>query len=211
MTLKNRTHPPVVTPEVVETHATASVLLHAESADPLAIIEDVGDMPIEPDEFIVDISMEDEAYSLRMAGFTTKQIANKFTRYLKRRVTPKEVDQMISAVGRDNVARTADQLPFQAQLQLDRIEEAVKAIWPACQDGNLAAIDRLVRLQQRTCQILGLEAPDVAVQLRLGTPDGIDLESLSTEELQTYLSLQKKVSSAAKQRVIGAVSSARGG
>jgi hypothetical protein len=117
----------------------------------------------------------------------------------------KQVDLAISKVGKENVARTSEQLPFAAQLELDRIEEAIKALWTSVQDGNLQAIDRLAKLSERKCKMLGLDSPDVAVSLRLVVQDGVDLSALTTDELKQYLELQKKAASAARSKVVTAV------
>jgi len=200
--MANKTHPPLVPANVVERQAEASLAVYADSENPLAVLENLGDLPVEPEDFLVEISPADEAYALRMAGYSTKQISHKLSKQLRRVVSTQEVDTLISSIGRENVARTGEQLPFSAQLELDRIEEAVKAIWSSVQDGNLYAIDRLVKLSERKTRMLGLDSPDVSVQLRLGSPDAMDLSSLTTEELRTYQTLLQKASSASKQKVI---------
>jgi hypothetical protein len=154
---------------------------------------------------IVPIKDEDEIYALRMAGYTSKQIVAHFAKTRQIELSVKQVDLAISKVGKENVARTSEQLPFAAQLELDRIEEAIKALWTSVQDGNLQAIDRLAKLSERKCKMLGLDSPDVAVSLRLVVQDGVDLSALTTDELKQYLELQKKAASAARSKVVTAV------
>jgi hypothetical protein len=133
-----------------------------------------------------------------MAGHTPKQIAHHLTKTTKRTWTTKEVDAAYTSVGRENVARTADQLAYAAQMELDRIEAALKALWDDVLNGNLAATDRYLKLSERKSKLLGLDSPDVAVQLRMGSSD-VDFSSLTTEELKVYLSLQQKVSQRPKE------------
>lgn len=45
------------------------------------------------------------------------------------------------------------------KLEISRIEELEKTLWPSATSGGLGAIDRLVKLMERKHKLLGLEAP----------------------------------------------------
>ena len=150
----------------------------------------------------VPIATDDEVYALHMAGYTPTQIAHHFTKLSGRRWTIEDVDQAVGRVAQNNIGRTQTQLAFAAQLELDRMDAALKAIWPAVQDGNLQAMDRWLKLSAERRKMLGLDAPDVQVQLRLGAGGEVDYSTLTTDELKTLQALQRKAASAAKQKVV---------
>lgn len=200
--MTNRTHPAVPSVEVVAEMATASVAVERGSHDPLAPVVALMPMPTGPSDLAVPIERDEEVYAFHMAGHTPTQIAHHFTKLTGVRWTGQDVDACIRRVGQVNVSRTQDQLVFAAQLELDRIEATLRAIWPQVLDGNLQAIDRATRLSAEKRKMLGLDAPDVQVQLRLGSSEGMDYSTLTTEELKTLQTLQRKASSAAKQKVV---------
>jgi len=202
--MTNRTHPAVPTIDVVAELATAAVSVARTDEDPLGAVVAMAPLPTGPSDMPVPIEADEEVYALHMAGHTPTQIAHHFTKLTGRRWTGQDVDRAVRAVAQCNVSRTQDQLVFAAQLELDRIEATLRAIWPQVLDGNLQAIDRATRLSAEKRKMLGLDAPDVQVQLRLGSSDGMDYTSLTTEELKTLQTLQRKASSSAKQKVVSA-------
>jgi hypothetical protein len=44
-------------------------------------------------------------------------------------------------------------------IEIERLDTALKAIWPAVLEGDLGAIDRLIRIQDRRSRYEGLDAP----------------------------------------------------
>jgi hypothetical protein len=150
----------------------------------------------------VDIDKDQTIYALYMAGHTPYAIARQLTVDEKTKWTSAMVQEVVSRVGQDNLARTQEQLVYAAQLDLDRIDALIQVLWPQAKDGNLAAIDRISALTKRRAELLGLDAPDVKLSLTMGGPDAVDLSALSDDELRQYRDLQRKASSAARQKVV---------
>jgi hypothetical protein len=200
--MTNRTHPVAPPPEVVAELATASLAVSHADTHPLAPVVSMAPTDLTPATIPVPIEQDEEIYALHMAGHTPSNIAHHFTKVTGRRWTSDEVTEAISRTGQRGVVRTQQQLAYAAQLELDRMDAALKAIWPAVQDGNLQAMDRWLRLSAERRKMLGLDAPDVQVSLRLGSPDGVDYSALTTDELKTLQALQRKAASAATQKVV---------
>jgi hypothetical protein len=183
----------------------AAVAAADKDDHPLAPIQHQQPPPKDTVEAVVDISLDEQVYSLRMGGYTPSEIAHNLTKALNRRVTIQEVDVMIDRVADENRSRTSAQVANTFQLDLDRLERAIKAIWPAVCDGNLQAIDRFEKLQRRRSEMLGLDAPDVRATVHLGNMNGgLDYTALSTEELKTLKALQNKATTANAQKVVNA-------
>jgi hypothetical protein len=203
--MTNRHHPPAVPLELATELSKAAVAAADGDEHPLSAIEAYQEPPKDISEAVVDISLEEQIYALRMGGYTPSEIAHNLTKALKRRVTIQEVDKMIDRVADENRSRTSAQVANTFQLDLDRLERAIKAIWPAVCDGNLQAIDRFEKLQRRRSEMLGLDAPDVRATVNLGNlHGGIDYSVLSTEELKVLKALQNKASTANAQKVVNA-------
>lgn len=200
--MTNKVHPPAPPVELMAELSRAAVSVARASFDPLAPISALAPVPKEPGDMPVEIDEDDEVYALVMAGWTHSQIAHDRTVKTGRRWTKAEVEAACDRVGRENVGRTARQLTFAAQLELDRVEAALKALWPDVMSGNLQATDRFLKLSEAKRSMLGLDAPDVRVSLTMGGRDTLDLEALSSEELKTFQELQRKASSAAKAKVV---------
>jgi hypothetical protein len=198
----NKTHPVSAPPAVVAELASAAVAVARHDADPLAPVAALAPIDLSPSGVPVPIEMDDEVYALHMAGYTPSQVAHHFTKVTGRRWTVEDVDLSIGRVAQANIGRTQAQLTFAAQLELDRMDAALKAIWPSVQDGNLQAMDRWLKLSAERRKMLGLDAPDVQVQLRLGAGGDVDYSTLSTDELKTLQALQRKASSASRQKVV---------
>jgi len=193
----NHQHPPTPTPEVVEELARPALAIAKDADDVLAPVKAMAPIPVEPEEMVRKLTLADEVYALRMAGYTPREIAHNLSAQLKRRVTSEEVDELADLVAVENIHRTNAQIASTFQLELDRLDAAMKAIWPQVQGGNLLAIDRMDKLQQRRAKMLGLDAPDIRAQITL-TSEGLDLSGLSADELEAYKKLHLKALSAAQ-------------
>jgi len=200
--MTNKVHPPKPTEALMTELSRAALAVARDSDDPLAPVTELAPVPKEAGEMPVEIDPDEEVYSLVMAGYTHAQIAHDRTVKTGKRWTKQDVEEACERVGRDNVARTARQMVFAAQLELDRTEAALKAIWADVSAGNLQATDRFLKLSEAKRDMLGLDAPDVRVQLTMGGSDKLDFEALTSEELRTYQELQRKASSAAKAKVV---------
>ncbi len=203
--MTNRHHPPAIPLELAKELSLAAVAAADKDDHPLAPVLHQQPPPKDVAEAVVDISLDEQVYALRMGGYTPSEIAHNLTKALNRRVTIQEVDVMIDRVADENRSRTSAQVANTFQLDLDRLERAIKAIWPAVCDGNLQAIDRFEKLQRRRSEMLGLDAPDVRATVHLGNMHGgLDYTALSTEELKTLKALQNKATTANAQKVVNA-------
>lgn len=200
--MTNKTHPVTPPNEVVAELAAASLAVTVDSTDPLAPVAALAPIDLNPQGMITNIEQDEEIYALHMAGHTLTNIAHHYTKLTGRRWTIDEVSEALTRAGQRGVVRTQQQLAYAAQLELDRMDAALKAIWPAVQDGNLQAMDRWLRLSAERRKMLGLDAPDIQVSLRLGNADGVDYSVLTSEELKTLQTLQRKAASAATQKVV---------
>ena len=84
------------------------------------------------------------------------------------------------------VRRVVESLDSQSQaeakvyraLQLARLEEALKAIWPQAMAGDLGAVDRVVKILEREAKLMCLDAPakiDVTARVRqMAIENGLD-------------------------------------
>ena len=66
---------------------------------------------------------------------------------------------------KEQVADTSDY----AQMELRRLDKALNAIWNKVIDGQLDALDRFLRIQERRAKLLGLDAPN---ETQLSGEDG---------------------------------------
>jgi hypothetical protein len=66
------------------------------------------------------------------------------------------------------------------RIHLERIDRALFRIWPKVAQGDLDAIDRMLRLLEREARLLGLDAPtkiDLAARIRaLASAEGWDAD-----------------------------------
>lgn len=200
--MTNRVHPPKPSASLVAELSRAALSVARDSNDPLAPVEALAPIPTDPGDMPRDIDEDEAIYALLLAGFTHAEIAHDRTVKTGKRWTKDDVEAACDRVGKANVARTSRQLVYAAQLELDRHEAALKAIWSDVTSGNVQATDRFIKLSQAKREMLGLDAPDVRVQLTMGGSDALDFSALTSEELRTLQELQRKAASAAKAKVV---------
>lgn len=93
---------------------------------------------------------EAQAIALRRQGLTYQAIADAMN------ISAPGAFQMVKR-GLDRTLReVADDY---RELEVQRLETALAAIWPKVIEGNLAAIDRMMRLVEVRAKLLGLNAP----------------------------------------------------
>ena len=110
----------------------------------------------------------EQCLQLRLTGATYDDIAkvmgcNKST--AKRRI-----DRAIAAVTQETARAVV-------LLENQRLDRAQRAIWPAVITGQLGAIDRLIKIQERRARLNGYDAPQ---KVDLGVPD-VDLAQAAAE------------------------------
>lgn len=76
-------------------------------------------------------------------------------------------------------------------LGLARLDAMLQGLWPAATTGEVAAVDRVLRLEERRDKLLGL-ATEAARQEFLNGGGEDDLAGLSKEELQLLEKIQEK-------------------
>lgn len=85
-----------------------------------------------------------------------------------------------------------------AQLESHRLDRAINAIWDKVQEGDLGALDRMLKIMERRAKLLGLDTPTVT---RLEGADGgpiqtqqvpMDLSKLSEDDVRMILAIQAK-------------------
>lgn len=92
-----------------------------------------------------------EALRLRAAGATFQEIADGLG-YSSVSGAHKAV---VSAL-RETLQEPSDEL---RRLESDRLRAMMAAVWPRVEGGDLHAIDRALRIQERLARLLGLDAP----------------------------------------------------
>ena len=110
----------------------------------------------------------DRALSLRLTGATYQAIADAMG--VNKSTVKRWIDTAIDGVDKEN----AKQL---IALENERLNRAMRAIWPKVIDGQLGAVDRVVKLSERRARLNGLDAPQ---KVDLGVPE-VDLAQVAKE------------------------------
>ncbi|MDD2920990.1 MAG: hypothetical protein PHQ36_01780 [Anaerolineales bacterium] len=96
------------------------------------------------------IDKHSQALKMRQAGASYDDIA----RALNYKSASGAYNAIKSAL-KKTLQEPADELRF---LELSRLDEALKAIWPDVKKGSLFAIDRFLKIGERRSRLLGLDA-----------------------------------------------------
>lgn len=96
---------------------------------------------------------ERECLSLRKAGATYDQIAERVG--ITREGARGAVARALAALS-DVCTEEAKEV---RQLELDRLDAMLLGLWQRASKGEVAAIDRVLRIQERRSRLLGLDAP----------------------------------------------------
>lgn len=106
------------------------------------------------------------AVEMRLAGHTYAQIGAACG------VVPQQAHQAVTRYLEDTRAVAREHAEDIRRLELDRLDRILAAIGPLAEGGDLAAVDRVLRIQERRASLLGLDAPKaqlVAVDARPDT------------------------------------------
>ncbi len=76
------------------------------------------------------------------------------------------------------------------KLELARLDEAQAAIWAKVKNGDLKAIDRLLRISERRSKLLGLDAP---VKLEGEVTHTVNLQELDAIRAQRWAEVQEAI------------------
>ena len=102
-----------------------------------------------------------QALELRKAGVGFEAIAERLGY-----AGPSGAYQAVMAALKKTLQEPADELK---KLELERLDAAQLAIYNSVKQGNLGAVDRLLRVMERRARLLGLDGPE---RKELSGPDG---------------------------------------
>ena len=94
-----------------------------------------------------------QALSLRLAGATLESIGNQLG------VTPQRVHQYVTQELNRLAAMTQADAGAIRQAELERLDKAQISIWVSVTNGNLQAIDRLIKIIETRSKLTGSFAP----------------------------------------------------
>lgn len=103
--------------------------------------------------------------SLRRAGMGYHHAAAEVERRIGKERLPagwdaryayKDVQRELERV-RAEVEETAQEI---RQIELDRLDEMLKGLWIRARRGDEKAVDRVLKIIERRCKMLGIDAPD---------------------------------------------------
>ena len=93
------------------------------------------------------------AFDLRKQGLPYREIAKRLG--CSTRTVYTDVERTLDELNR----RAVESLDHLRRLELERLDEATAAIYPKVKRGDVAAIDRMLKLQERRAKLLGLDVP----------------------------------------------------
>lgn len=94
-----------------------------------------------------------EALNLRRTGMGYRDIAKNLG------VSPKRAYEIVSQAFeelKNDQHHTAEEV---RAIELERLDKMLESIWPKVEKGDVAALDRAVKIQERRAKLLGLDAP----------------------------------------------------
>jgi len=97
---------------------------------------------------------EEQAVVLRSSGASYDNIAESLG-YKQRDAAYKAVQRGIRRMGEQN----PESIEMARTMSLRRLDDMTFALMPAARQGDLASIDRVLRLEMRRADLLGLDAP----------------------------------------------------
>lgn len=124
----------------------------------------------------VEQARRTEALTLRLAGLTQEQIAERLE------IEKPAVDRMINRTLNQAENQNVEQM---RSLENQRLDRAQTAIWQQVLNGDLKAVETFLRISQQRSKVNGLDAPkkvDVNVGIRNEMQRALDeLESVAAE------------------------------
>jgi predicted DNA-binding protein (UPF0251 family) len=102
---------------------------------------------------VIALEREKRALELRRMGYRYDQIAEALG------ISQNTAWNAVQRAFKRACCLVDEEARVQRELDLQRLDAALAAIWPKVRQGNTAAVDRLVRLLERRSRLLGLDAP----------------------------------------------------
>jgi hypothetical protein len=129
---------------------------------------------------------EHDALALRQKGWTYERIAESLG--LSRQGAADAVKRSLAALKADCAERAEDV----RELELRRLDRMLELAEAAAESGDISAIDRVLRIQERRSKYLGLDAP-VKSEAQVAIAATVSLEGVSDVQLaaleRAYLSI----------------------
>lgn len=104
------------------------------------------------------------AVSLRRTGATYREIAQSVIEYFGAENVPASYShglayQDVQKELKRHAIDMREELDHILELEIQRLDRMLLAIWPGVQRGHLGAVDRALKIQERRAKFLGLDAP----------------------------------------------------
>ena len=125
---------------------------------------------------------ERRAVDLRIAGLTLQQISD--TLGLGGRQHAKRMTDR--GIGRDRAASVAE---WRA-LTVERLETAHRVVWPRVLQGDLLAVDRMLRISERVSKLLGMDEPMKATIVADGVINVVFDRALEPRPMSDHLVIE---------------------
>ncbi|MEM8933764.1 MAG: hypothetical protein AAGE94_21415 [Acidobacteriota bacterium] len=122
-----------------------------------------------------------KALELRKAGATYDQIADQLG-YASRASAYKAVAKALKAI-EDQVVEGATEM---CRLEVERLDRLLVALWPKASAGHLGAIDRVIRISERRCRLLGIDAA-IRADHQVTATVQVEAPPSTPDEAQAYL------------------------
>ena len=140
------------------------------------------------------IERRSQALQLRLQGLSLRQIGTALG------VSASQVGRDLEAVISEKQTRALSEIELSLELELQRLDYYLERLSDAIEAGDTKAISTAVRISERRCKLLGLDAP-----IRL------EVETLVNQELEQLLTLlSQKLPQSEFIRVLEIVSSLQG-
>lgn len=108
-----------------------------------------------------------EALALRLQGLTYDEIGQRLQ--VSHGTAYRHVSLELANTRKES-AETAEEL---RQVELARLDRLLAVVGPMAESGDLAAVDRVLRIQERRAAYLGLDAPKAQLVAVDGRPDTV--------------------------------------
>lgn len=120
----------------------------------------------------------EKVLALRVTGKSIRKIAAELN------VSVGLIHKDLSAVFARTVASTNETQRIERGLSLERLDKTIAVAWTQATKKPLEAVDRIVKIEQRRADLLGLDAPKVSIDLQQATKRLMDcVEQVCGSEL----------------------------
>jgi predicted transcriptional regulator len=118
-----------------------------------------------------------QAIELRKSGLTLKAISYELG------VSTTMVHKYINTELRDLAEETKSTVIEMRQLELERLDIMMMGLWEQSESGDVAAIDRVLKIMERRAKLLGLDSPQKIAPTSLDGLRPFNHMDLSEEEI----------------------------